>query len=59
MEEPKLKYEIVEARRPYIAEEDEDAWVEEGRKINEADERDGTNAILDAMMSEWDDDGAW
>lgn len=52
MSEPKLRYEIVEGRRPYIAEEDRAAFEEAGRQINEADARDGTNDFIDALIEE-------
>lgn len=48
--DPKIRYEIVEGRRPILDEADREALAEEGRQINEADARDGTNELLDAML---------
>lgn len=57
--DPKIRYEIVPGRRPYIAEEDRAAFAEEGRRINEADAEDGTNQLLDAMIMDEADGEEW
>ncbi|MDD9911156.1 MAG: hypothetical protein OXR62_15920 [Ahrensia sp.] len=54
--EPKIRTEKVVALRPYIAEEDMEAFQEECRQINEIDARDGTNDILDAVADEMEPD---
>lgn len=54
--EPKVRYERVTALRPYVAEEDMEAFREEIRELNEIDARDGTNEILDAIADEIEPD---
>lgn len=52
MTEPKIRYQRVDAIRPYIADDDLEAFREECRQINVIDRRDGTNAILDSMLDD-------
>ena len=57
--EPKIRYEVVTALRPYIAEEDMEAFNDGLRLINESDARDGTNEFLEAMADEIEPDPAY
>ena len=50
--DPSDIYETVEARRPVIEDADLEA---EARAINKADQRDGTNAFLEAAWREMDE----
>ena len=57
--EPKIRYEVVTALRPYIAEEDMEAYREGLRRINESDARDGTNEFLEAALQDIEPDPAY
>ncbi len=48
--DPKIRYEVVEARRPYLDEKDDAALDEQRRLLAEADESDGTNDLMDAIL---------
>ena len=54
--EPKIRYEVVTAVRPYIADEDMREFSEQLQRINEADARDGTNVFLDEVLDEVEPD---
>jgi len=52
MEPKAIKYRRVEGRKPFIEGDDQAALAEEGQRIREADERDGTNAFLEAAFAD-------
>ena len=52
MEPKPIKFEWTAGRKPILESEDRDALAEEGRLIREADERDGTNAFLEAAFAD-------
>lgn len=47
-----IRYERVEGRKPVVDEVHDAAFAAEGRRIREADERDGTNAFLEAAFED-------
>lgn len=52
MDPKMLRFERVEGRRPVLESGDMREFVEEGRLIRDADERDGTNAFLEAAFAD-------
>jgi hypothetical protein len=52
MDPKTIRFERVEGRRPVLEPSDMREFAEEGRLIREADERDGTNAFLEAAFAD-------
>jgi hypothetical protein len=52
MEPKPIKFERIEGRKPILEKEDQESLAQEGLLIREADERDGTNAFLEAAFAD-------
>jgi len=52
MDPKAIRFESVRGRKPFLEAGDMREFAEEGRLIREADERDGTNAFLEAAFED-------
>ena len=52
MDPKPIRFETVQGRKPILGPEDQASFADEGRSIRLADDRDGTNAFLEAAFAD-------